>query len=75
MLMDVILIATLCLEQWVIFIFCPWQELRPSLTEKDFERSSKKRGLHELRRSYIQKTTSLQKNVGVWVVEAVQDSC
>ena len=34
--------------------FCPCQELRPSLTEKDFQRGSKKRDLDALRRHYIQ---------------------
>ena len=34
--------------------FCPCQELRPSLTEEDIERGSRKRELDELRRGYIQ---------------------
>ena len=34
--------------------FCPFQELRPSLTEEDIERGSGKRELDELRRSYKQ---------------------
>ena len=34
--------------------FCPCQELRPSLTEEDFQRGSKKRDLDALRRHYIQ---------------------
>ena len=34
--------------------FCPCQELRPSLTEEDFQRGSKKRELDALRRHYIQ---------------------
>ena len=33
---------------------CPCQELRPSLTEEDIQRSSKKRELDALRRHYIQ---------------------
>ena len=33
--------------------FCPCQELRPSLTEEDIERGSKKRELGALRRHYI----------------------
>ena len=33
---------------------CPCQELRPSLTEKDIQRGSKKRELDALRRHYIQ---------------------
>ena len=33
--------------------FCPCQELRPSLTEEDIKRSSRKRELDELRRGYI----------------------
>ena len=35
--------------------FCPCQDLRPSLTEDDFHRDSKKRELEALRRHYIQK--------------------
>ena len=34
--------------------FCPCQELRPSLTEEDIQRASKKRDLDALRRHYIQ---------------------
>ena len=34
--------------------FCPCQELRPSLTEENIKRGSKKRELDELRRGYIQ---------------------
>ena len=34
--------------------FCPCQELRPSLTEKDIQRGSKKRELNALRGHYIQ---------------------
>ena len=34
--------------------FCPCQELRPSLTERDIQRGSKKRELDALRRQYIQ---------------------
>ena len=34
--------------------FCPCQELRPSLTEKDIQRGSKKRELDALRRHHIQ---------------------
>ena len=34
--------------------FCPRQELRPSLTEEDVKRGSRRRELNELRRSYIQ---------------------
>ena len=34
--------------------FCPCQELRPSLTEEDTKRGSKKRKLVELRRDFIQ---------------------
>ena len=34
--------------------FCPCQELRPSFTEEDIKRGSRKRELDELRRSYIQ---------------------
>ena len=38
--------------------FCPCQELRPSLTEQDFQRGSKKRELGALRRHYIQRKAS-----------------
>ena len=34
--------------------FCPCQELRPSLTEEDIQRGSKKRELDALRRHHIQ---------------------
>ena len=34
--------------------FCPCQELRPSLTDEDIQRGSKKRELDALRRHYIQ---------------------
>ena len=34
--------------------FCPCQELRPSLTEEDVKRGSRRRELDELRRSYLQ---------------------
>ena len=34
--------------------FCPCQELRPSITEEDIQRGSKKRELDALRRHYIQ---------------------
>ena len=34
--------------------FCPCQELRPSLTEEDIQRGSKRRELDELIRHYIQ---------------------
>ena len=34
--------------------FCPCRELRPSLTEEDMKRVSRKRELNELRRDYIQ---------------------
>ena len=36
------------------YYFCPCQELRPSLTEEDFQRGSKKRELDALRWHYIQ---------------------
>ena len=35
--------------------FCPCQQLRPSLTDEDIKRGSRKRELDELRRGYIQK--------------------
>ena len=34
--------------------FCPCQGLRPSLTEEDIKRGSRKRELDELRRYYLQ---------------------
>ena len=34
--------------------FCPFQELRPSLTEEHIKRGSRRKELDELRRSYIQ---------------------
>ena len=34
--------------------FCPCQELRPSLTDEDIKRGSRRRELDELRRNYIQ---------------------
>ena len=34
--------------------FCPCQELRPSLTEEDIKRGSRRREIDELRRGYIQ---------------------
>ena len=34
--------------------FCPCQELRPSLTEKDIQRGGKKRELDALRRHFLQ---------------------
>ena len=37
-----------------LYHFCPCQELRPSLTEEDVKRGSRRRELDELRRSYIQ---------------------
>ena len=37
-----------------IYHFCPCQGLRPSLTEEDIQRGSKKRELDALRRHYIQ---------------------
>ena len=33
--------------------FCPSQELRPSLTDEDIKRGSRRRELDELRRGYI----------------------
>ena len=36
------------------FHFCPCQELRPSLTEEDIKRGSRKRELDELSRDYMQ---------------------
>ena len=47
--------------------FCPCQELRPSLTEEDVPRGSKKRELDELRRHYIQEKGS--KVIEMWECE------
>ena len=38
--------------------FCPCKELRPSLTEEDIQRGSKKRELDAMRRHYIQERVS-----------------
>ena len=56
-LMCFVLIAKLCLRPEAMgcfYHFCPCQELRPSLTEEDIQRGSKKRELDALRRHYIQ---------------------
>ena len=37
------------------YLFCPRQELFPTLTEKDIKRGSRKREIDELRRGHIQK--------------------
>ena len=37
-----------------VYHFCPCQELRPSLTEEDIKRGSRRTGLDELKRGYIQ---------------------
>ena len=47
--------------------FCPCQELRPSLTEEDIQRGSKKRELDALRRHYIQEKGS--KVIELWECE------
>ena len=44
--------------------FCPSQELRPSLTEGDIQRGSKKRELDALRRHYRQQ--KCYKAIGMW---------
>ena len=47
--------------------FCPCQELRPSLTEDDIQRGSKKRELDALRRHYIQEKSF--KVIEIWECE------
>ena len=47
--------------------FCPCQELRPSLTEDDIGRGSKKRELDALRRHYIQE--KVYKVIEMWEFE------
>ena len=47
--------------------FCGCQQLRPSLTEEDNQRSSKKRELDELRRHYLQEKGF--KVIGMWQCE------
>ena len=47
--------------------FCPCQELHPSLTEEDIQRSSKKRELDVFRRHYIQEKG--YKVIETWVYE------
>ena len=54
--------ATCCL-----YHFCPCQELRPSLTEEDIHRGSKKRELDTLRRHYIQEKG--YKVIEIWECE------
>ena len=48
--------------------FCPCQELRPSLTEEDIKRGSRRRELDELRRGYIQEK-------GFTVIEMWESDC
>ena len=40
----------------LLYHFCPFQEVRPSLIEVNIQRGITKRELDELRRSYIQET-------------------
>ena len=44
--------------------FAPSEEVRPSLTEEDIQRGSKKRELTELRRRFIRKKASLSLKCG-----------
>ena len=53
-LMGFVLIATLFEAVGCFYHFCPCQKLRPSLTEEDIQRASKKRELDALIRHYIQ---------------------
>ena len=46
--------STVFEEMGCFYHFCPYQELRPSLTAEDIQRGSKKRELDALRRHYIQ---------------------
>ena len=52
--MGFVLIARLFEAIGCFYHFCPCQELRPSLTEEDIQRGSKKRELDALRRHCIQ---------------------
>ena len=47
------------------FHFCPCQEARPSLTDVDIKRRTKKREMHELQKDYIRETGTYRINVGV----------
>ena len=48
------------------FHFCPCQEARPSLTDDDIKRGTKKMEMDELRKGYIlQKGYSIEENLGV----------
>ena len=51
-LMIIATIVRLSLKQWVV-IFCPCQDARPSLTDNDIKRGTKKREMDELRKDYI----------------------
>ena len=48
--------------------FCPCQDVRPSLTEKDTQRGSKKREIAEMRRSYLQEK-------GFTLIEMLECGC
>ena len=52
--------------------FCPCQELRPSLTEDDFRRGSKKRARCIETTQYTKERLQCYWNVGVQLVETVQ---
>ena len=52
--MGFVLIAFLFEAMGFFYHFCPCQELRPSLTEEDIKRGSRKRELDELRQGCIQ---------------------
>ena len=49
--------------------FCPCQELRPSLTEEDIQRGSKKRELDALRRHYTQEKGIKVIEIEMWECE------
>ena len=74
MLMAFVLIATLCLRPLLAFTTCSCQKLRPSLTEEDIQRGGKKRVLDALRWHYIKERLQGYWNVGVRMVETVQNN-
>ena len=54
--------------------FCPCQELRPSLTEEDIHRGSKKRARWIKTTVYTREKLQGYWNVGVRMVETVQNN-
>ena len=58
---------TVCESMGWFYHFCPRQELRPSLTEEDIKRGTRRRELDELRRSYLQEKGFTV--IGMWACE------